>query len=295
MNIDIEPGTYVVAVSGGVDSVALLHALQKRSGLKLIVAHFDHGIRVDSALDLEHVQQMARQYGLPFIYDRGNLGIDASEDEARQARYKFLDSVRSASNAQAIIIAHHQDDALETVVLQLLRGTGRRGLSSLGSHLTLLRPLLHVPKVYLKAYAKSNGLTWREDSTNQDERYLRNYVRLKILPKLNPEERQRLSELINRMRQVNQEIDNLLDLSLHMQPSRSSLSRHWFTGLPHSVASEVMAHWLRRHGIRGFDKKHLQKLVVAAKTLAPGQRTDVDKTHILKVSKDILALAPRDR
>lgn len=285
----------MVAVSGGVDSIALLHALHNRLDLKLIVAHYDHGIRDDSAFDRQHVQQVTSQYGLPFIYDHGRLGSEASEDTARQARYKFLDAVRAATGARAIITAHHQDDVMETAVLQLLRGTGRRGLSSLASRAMLERPLLDIPKANIKAYAKSNGLVWREDSTNQDQRYLRNYVRQTMLPKLSSLQKQQLHRLIARMRDVNDEIDQLLDVALHVQPGTSSLNRQWFISLPHSVASEVMAHWLRRHQIRGFDRKQLQKLVTAAKTLAPGQSADIDKGYVLRIGKGILALVPRDR
>lgn len=293
MNIDIEPGTYVVAVSGGVDSVALLHALQNRPSLKLIVAHYDHGIRPDSSADRHHVAAIARYYGLPFIYDIGRLGKGSSEDNARRARYQFLHGVRAATGAKAIITAHHQDDAVETAVLQLLRGTGRRGLTSLGSKPELLRPLLHTPKSEIINYAHDQGLLWHEDSSNEDVRYLRNRVRHQILPKLTYEQRQQLHELIRTTKQINEEIDGLLNVALHLQPSHNSLSRRWFAGLPYAVAKEVMAHWLRRHNIRGFDKKQLEQIVVRSKTLASPLQIDVDKRHILEIHKDILVLIPR--
>ncbi len=116
-----------------------------------------------------------------------------------------------------------------------------------------------------------------------------------MLPKLSSLQKQQLHRLIARMRDVNDEIDQLLDVALHVQPGTSSLNRQWFISLPHSVASEVMAHWLRRHQIRGFDRKQLQKLVTAAKTLAPGQSADIDKGYVLRIGKGILALVPRDR
>ena len=285
----------MVAVSGGVDSVALLHALSKQPGLKLVVAHYDHGIRHDSHLDRQHVQQLARQYGLPFVYDVGSLGSEASEDEARQARYAFLDRVRASSGAKAVVTAHHKNDAVETTMLHLLRGTGRRGLSALGSHATIRRPLLGMSKLDIQDYARSNGLVWREDPTNTDTKYLRNHVRHMIVPRMSQNQAAFLHMIIERMHEVNREIDQLLDLSLHMQPGRSSLSRTWFNGLPHSVAMEVMAHWLRRHDIRSFDKKHLYRLVVSAKTLAPGQQIDVNKQYVLKITKNLLALMQRDR
>src|SRR5882724_1815869 len=136
--LDIKPGRYVVATSGGVDSMALLHLLYQMSrdsdaGWWLTVAHFDHGIRSDSAEDRQLVQAIARQYGLPFVYDEGRLGPGASEATARQARYSFLHQVLGASGARAIMTAHHQDDVLETAIFNLIRGTGRKGLTSLGN------------------------------------------------------------------------------------------------------------------------------------------------------------------
>src|SRR5580704_3560158 len=107
-------GSYVVAVSGGVDSVVLLHRLQKQPGLRLVVAHFDHGMREDSAEDRRFVKALAQAYGAPFVYDEGHLGSGTSEAEAREARYNFLRRVQAASDAQAIVTAHHQDDLLET-------------------------------------------------------------------------------------------------------------------------------------------------------------------------------------
>jgi tRNA(Ile)-lysidine synthase len=129
MDISVEPGRYVIAVSGGVDSVALLHALTKRPALDMIVAHFDHGIRPESAQDAAFVRTLAESYGLPFVTDRVELGPDASEASARQARYSFLRTLQRQYDATSIITAHHQDDLLETAIINLLRGTGRRGLT----------------------------------------------------------------------------------------------------------------------------------------------------------------------
>ena len=134
--------------------------------MRLTVAHYDHGIRSDSAEDRRLVQALAREYGLPFVYHSGRLGTGASEAVARQARYGFLHAVRRASAAQAVITAHHQDDVLETAILNLLRGTGRRGLGSLKSTDVVKRPLMAVSKNELLRYAEREGLRWREDSTN---------------------------------------------------------------------------------------------------------------------------------
>src|SRR6266542_1461422 len=146
MKVRVSPGKYVVAVSGGVDSMVLLDLLRQKPKLELVVSHFDHGIRPDSEEDRRLVQRIARAYGLPFVYARGNLGPKAGEALAREARYAFLRRVQQEQGAKAIITAHHQDDMLETAIMNLLRGTGRRGLSSLKSREGLLRPLLNWTK-----------------------------------------------------------------------------------------------------------------------------------------------------
>src|SRR5438445_4950610 len=115
-----KPGSYAVAVSGGVDSVVLLDILAKRDDLELAVAHFDHGIREDSVEDRHFVEGLAKNYGLPFIYEEGSLGPKSSEAEAREARYKFLRQAQKKAGAKAIITAHHQDDLLETAILNML-------------------------------------------------------------------------------------------------------------------------------------------------------------------------------
>ncbi len=99
-------------------------------------------------------------------------------------RYDFLEEVRRHYNAQAIITAHHQDDVIETALLNLLRGTGRKGLSSLRSSDTIIRPLLAIPKQVIREYAETNTIEWHEDSTNKDDRYLRNFVRHQMVPRL---------------------------------------------------------------------------------------------------------------
>ena len=295
LSIDVQPGTYVLAVSGGVDSMALLDILRQDPKLKLIIAHYDHGIRHDSRIDRELVQATAKKHQLPFVYHEGNLGPDSSEDMARKSRYEFLHAVRKASNAKAIITAHHHDDVLETAIINLLRGTGRKGLSSLGNKQTIHRPALHISKQQLKQYAQDQGLLWREDATNEDTRYLRNKVRHDILSKFSPEHTQTLIDIVNNAARTNKELDTQLMHYLHIQPSHDTLHRGDFIRLPHSVAREVLAAWLRKHNLRDFDQKTLERLVVAAKTYAVGKRADILRGHLLLISQDHLALIRPDR
>jgi tRNA(Ile)-lysidine synthase len=293
--ITLAPGTYVVAVSGGVDSVVLLHLLAGQEQARLIVAHFDHGIREDSARDRALVQRLAADYGLPFVYDNGHLGKTVSEASAREARYAFLHRVRQASGARAIILAHHEDDLLETAILNLVRGTGRKGLSSLRSTNTLYRPLLSTKKQALRTYAQLHGLKWHEDSTNADTAYARNYVRQKLMPRFDEASRQQLRTLVSKATATNEEIDRLLDAQLRAQPAPDVLDRHWFIMLPHEVSREVMAAWLRANGSAGFDRRMIERIVTQAKVLATRKQIDIDAIRVIVVKSDMLALIRRDR
>ncbi|HET7320490.1 MAG TPA: tRNA lysidine(34) synthetase TilS [Candidatus Saccharimonadales bacterium] len=285
MEVEVKPGTYIVAVSGGVDSVVLLHMLRRQKLLSLVVAHFDHGIRADSAADRQFVQSLAEKYGLPFEYEKGRLGAGASEALAREARYKFLRKVKENYGADAIITAHHQDDLIETAIINLLRGTGRKGLSSLSSRGDIIRPLLSFPKKDLVQYAKSRRLDWREDSTNSDTKYLRNYVRHVIVPKISASQREKLLHIISSQRSVNTELDKLLAHKLE-----PTIDKKWFAALPYAEASEVMAAWLRAQDVHEFERKTIERAVVGAKTATPGRRIAVKKGLAIEVGKEKLAL-----
>jgi tRNA(Ile)-lysidine synthetase-like protein len=293
MNINVPPGRYVVAVSGGVDSMSLLHALKSLPDVQLVVAHFDHGIRPDSKEDKKFVEQVAADYDLPFEAASGLLGPDASEAQARERRYEFLEAIRELHNASAIITAHHADDVLETAILNMLRGTGRKGLSSLGSHDKLIRPLTGTTKADILAYATEHGIRWREDSTNADTRYARNYIRQHILPRFTGEQKQRLLEIIGNVRQTNHELDEALEQLLKAQADGNHLSRAYVIQLPHKIAAEVVAAWLRRHGIREFDRKIIERIVVAAKAGRPGTLVPVYGPHQIHLSRTELRLGER--
>ena len=290
MEISVEPGTYVVAVSGGVDSVALLHLLQQQDDLNLTVAHFDHGIRDNSSDDRLFVQQLATNYRLPFVFDEGNLGPSASEAQAREARYEFLTKVADSVQANAIITAHHKDDVLETAIINLMRGTGRKGLTSLGTRNGLKRPLTNIPKEALIAYAKYQGLVWQEDSTNIDQSYLRNYVRHNITNGFDKTTQQEFSSLIDNQALVNAELDKLLGEELYLHSREGAINRQWFIQLPHNVAKEIMATWLRSNEVSNFDSKTIERLVVAAKVGQVGRSFDVISGVSMTVSKTGLAL-----
>ncbi len=296
MDLELQPGKYVVAVSGGVDSAVLLHLLaQQGAKYDLVVAHFDHGIRTDSTEDRRLVAKVAYCYGLPCVYREGKLGARASEATARAARYAFLHEVRQASSARAIVTAHHQDDLLETIILNLQRGTGRRGLASLKNTDVIKRPLLYAPKKQLLRYAEREGLSWREDSTNQEETYLRNYIRKNIMPRLADTDREALLAISHRTHELNDAITEQASNYLHEQPHATQLARHQFIMLPHAVAREIMAEWLRTRIGAELSRSMLERLVLAAKTGRVGSKVDINAGHWLVINKTTLALELRER
>ncbi|BDG15709.1 MULTISPECIES: tRNA lysidine(34) synthetase TilS [Thermus] len=178
----------VLAVSGGGDSVALAH-LVHRLGRKGVVAHLDHALRPDSAEDLAFVHALAERLGFPFFAERVEVGRIAQERGenlealAREVRYTFLHRVAKKVGAKAILTAHTLDDQAETVLLKLLQGTAR-GLGIREKEGLVVRPLLPFPREALRDYLRSLGEVWREDPTNQDPSWDRNYLRLRVFPLL---------------------------------------------------------------------------------------------------------------
>lgn len=298
MKIQVEPGVWIVAVSGGVDSVVLLDVLQRQQRYAVkpnvyVVAHFDHGIRQDSATDRQLVQQLAAEYNLPFVYEQARLGPDASEAIARHRRYEFLEKVRQSTGARGLITAHHLDDALETAIHNIIRGTGRRGLTALKSTADIQRPLLHVSKQQIREYARAHSLRWHEDSTNTDTKYLRNYIRHNLLRRFSPGERAQLAILVHDMRAINNDLDNMIAGLLHVQPHHHVLDRKWFIMVPYDIAREVVHAWLRAHGVQNVGRKTIERLVVAIKTGKSGQTFSVDIMWILVLESSLATLVPQ--
>jgi len=288
-------GVFVVAVSGGVDSMALLHMLLAKKQTAehpfiIIVAHLDHGIRSDSAEDRKLVQEVAKSYGVPFVYDEVALGEGANEQQARKVRYEFLYKVKQNSAADAIVTAHHGDDLLETAIINISRGTGRKGLTSLQNTNEVIRPLLKLSKKDLHNYAIAHDLKWREDSTNFDTKYRRNHIRHNVLSKLDNKTKNELKQLINRTSIANNQIDEILESMLEQHSNDNQLNRHWLISLPHNVGLEIIATWLRQNDYRDFDRKTLERLLVAAKVSQKGNKIEVIKNAKMLVHKDSLEL-----
>jgi len=273
---------YIVAVSGGVDSVVLLNMLANgefgmaRDGL--IVAHFDHGIRQESAGDAEFVGRLAARYGLPFEMKREELGPNASEELARDRRYEFLRELAKKYGAK-IITAHHADDVIETIAINSIRGTGWRGLAVLDSP-DIWRPLLAYEKSSLYDYARHHHLEWREDATNSDTKYLRNEVRQKLAV-MSPEAKEMLLNYHTRQLFLRKEVDTEIQKLLQVQP----YSRYFLIMLPHSVAIEVLrAILVQQTGVSPV-RPQLERIIVAIKTMVSDKQYVISQEASLRFTK----------
>lgn len=188
----------VVGVSGGADSLALLHLL-RGTGTPLVVCHFNHRLRLEADAEAAHVAGIAALLGLPFLTDSGDVAAYAArhslsiEEAARKLRYNFLFRAAREQGAQAVAVAHTADDQVETVLMHFLRGAGLSGLkgmtpltilSEFDAHIPLVRPMLNLWRHETEAVCREAGLEFVTDPSNADTTYFRNRLRHNLLPLL---------------------------------------------------------------------------------------------------------------
>ncbi len=181
---ELENKIIVVAVSGGIDSVVLLHvlvAVQSRFNYKIQVVHINHGVRgPESDADSVFVSLLAKRLGVPLLKKKlGKFKKNPSENTLREGRYTLLFKAGEKFKAPFIITAHHLDDLLETRLMRLLHGTGMRGLTAMTllSAEGILRPFISLTRRDIEEYARSRNLEWRNDATNFDTTKFRNWIR----------------------------------------------------------------------------------------------------------------------
>lgn len=250
---------WVVAVSGGLDSVALLHLLRftARAPADLVVAHFDHAMRPSSHEDACWVVGLCDTWGVPVRVERASVA-PASEAEAREARYAFLEEIRREVGARLLLTAHHADDQAETVLFRALRGTGPPGLAGIPPRReAIFRPLLSFWREELESYALGARLSWREDPSNLSPRHARNALRHRVLPEIErlvaPGARRALVRLGDLAREDESGWESLLPallLPLGLQESEGWLSvdRHGLVALHPAVRARVLRSLAARVG-----------------------------------------------
>ncbi|MDX9972513.1 MAG: tRNA lysidine(34) synthetase TilS [FCB group bacterium] len=220
----LSPGTRtLVAVSGGADSVCLLHVLHELS-FPLAVAHLHHGTRgADSDADAGLARAHAERLGVPYCEERRDVNAEARaagrnfHEFAREVRYAFLARTARRLNCTAVATGHHAGDQTETMLMRLLRGTGPRGLAGIppvgeAQGVRVVRPLIHCRRADILAYLSARGLAWREDGSNRDPKYLRNRVRHELLPLLERDYNPNIQEALARLGRTLEAEDDYLSV-----------------------------------------------------------------------------------
>ncbi len=249
---------YYVALSGGLDSSVLLHALallrDKLSPSSIHALHVDHGLHVDSSSWAKHCTELCQHYEIDLHILKADISLqqgDSIEEAARQARYKLLAGFISENDV--LLTAQHQNDQAETFLLQALRGAGPKGLASMpeskpfstGRH---IRPLLAHSRNQLAVYASRNKLNWIEDPSNQNLDLRRNVLRQKILPQLEkswPGLSATISRSAKHCAEANALLDDLAKLDLqNVRSSKETLSRSKVNSLDLNRRANVIRYWL---------------------------------------------------
>jgi tRNA(Ile)-lysidine synthase len=263
---------HLIGVSGGRDSVALLHRLVETGYKNLVVCHLNHSLRGRSSLaDARFVKKLAAKYHVDFELGLVKVGTRAKrkklsiETAGRAARYSFFAQIAKRRRCRTIFLAHHADDLVETFLINLFRGAGLSGLAAMrevstrsidGLDLTILRPLVSVWRANINAYVRRYRLKFREDASNKDVGPLRNRIRRRVIPDLEKLLGPSISQNIWRAATIIAEEENWIDtqarISLH---NARDLSVKELRALPVALQRRQILKWLHSQKIAdvGFD------------------------------------------
>ena len=263
-------GRYLVGVSGGRDSVALLHWLLERGYKKLIVCHLDHQLRgTSSGRDARFVEKLASQCDVDLEMGRANVRALAAKQKmsieaaAREARYKFFAQVANRCHAQTIFLGHHADDLVETFLINLFRGSGTTGLGAMREiskrrvddvELTIVRPFLGIWRSEIDEYIAAQQLKFREDESNKDLAALRNRIRRRVIPYLEKILGRNIRQSILRAAMIAAEEENWIEDQLP-DATDVDLAVAKLRDLPVALQRREILKWLRARKITsvGFE------------------------------------------
>ena len=286
------------AVSGGLDSMCLLRMLEawcEERGGQVVAAHFNHRLRTRADRDEEFVRETCESWGIPLTVGRGDVGEHArreglsTEEAARNLRYAFLRRAAAEAGCKRVYTAHHADDNAETILLNLIRGTGLAGLTGMDWERDgLCRPLLGVTREELEAYAAEWKIPHMEDETNADpEAAARNLLRLQVMPllkELNPRAVEHICGAARRLRGVDRSLEAdaaARTAHVEVQEGRVTLSMEALAAAPAAVRPRMLL-WL--FDLLGVGRKdvgaaHLEALMDLARRTAWGKEGRLSLPH----------------
>jgi len=257
-NLDLADRKVVIGVSGGVDSVVLLH-LCHRLGTKISVVHVNYGLRdEDSDTDEAFTQEYCNILDVPCFVTRVNgnelmaKGVNLQQT-AREIRYQAYFKCKEETGSDYILTAHHNDDSIETVIMNFFRGTNLPGLTGIKNRDSIRRPLLAFTKSDILDYARASAITYREDKSNATDYYTRNRIRNTILPQLEatfPNVKGRLNKTIINLRATERShqiaMDSLLLQAIQQTGKDQILPFDFFD---ENLEQQVLVYWGNQHGM----------------------------------------------
>jgi len=281
----LEPGNWLVAVSGGLDSVALLQLVAEigpAHGIIPVAGHVDHGIHPDSAAVAALVKRHAERLGLQYRSELLRLDADSSETTARRGRYQALRSMARSVAARGIMTAHHADDQVETVLMRALRGSGPAGLAGMEAarRVDVVRPVLQFSGSSLASVVDELGLEYWEDPANENPAHLRSWIRLDLIPRLRtrlPDVDERLLDVADQARDHRTAWDQLLGqlpgLDLIEGTPTSVAAFPWLAN-DSPLARQLLATLGRRIGVR-LSQRAVRRALALVRAGASGRRAEM--------------------
>lgn len=277
----------LIGVSGGRDSVALLHLLVGAGFNALVVCHLDHAQRAESAEDARFVAALAKQLGLKAVIARENVAARAKrkrqslETAAREARYAFFARVARAEKCPRLFLAHHADDQVETLLFNLFRGSAAAGLAAMrprstrivgGVVLEIVRPLLGTWREEIDAHIAQHQIAFREDASNADPRHTRNRLRHEIIPAIERALGRDIRRAVWRAAEILRDEDDFLAGQPALRDLPERLETASLKTLPVALQRRVIHAWLKARGVAsvGFDE------VESVRGLLTGRRAKVN-------------------
>ena len=291
-----------VAVSGGADSVFLLHALRElgpRWNLDLSVVHVDHGIRGNASHDdAEFVRDLAAKFELPFHIFSANLAAVAGnlEEAARDVRRGFFSGLMEEGSVNRIATAHTRNDQAETVLYRMLRGSGLAGLSGIlpVTKEGLVRPLLEIDRAEIECWLRERAIAWRTDETNRDISYARNRLRHEILPQLRHQFNPRLDEALSNMAALAQDEESYWAAELDRYPfPHQTLNACELAKIPTAVARRLIRRAIEcvKGDLRQIDFQHVERILRMASKRDGHDRVQIPGLDVFR-SFEWIRLAP---
>lgn len=256
---------YLVAFSGGFDSMCLLYALRKICKNKIVAIHLNHKWRGEES-DKEELncQNFCKTYGIDFYSEELDPNIPHTETAARDARYKFFENCAKKFSSEIVFTAHNKNDNAETLIYRICMGTGISGLQGISAHRDIYyRPLLSVLRDEIEKYSQKLGLSPNSDSSNNDIKYKRNFIRTKVLPLLkevNPNVIDTINSLSEIAQDDNEIISNSIDEILNKISEKNKIKLSKFLALQMSVQKRIIYNIFIKNNL-DYDRKKIENIL----------------------------------